>query len=113
MIEEYSFGHVRIQGETYTADILLQGDRVLPGWWRKKGHGCSLDDILEVLKPKPEVFILGTGSPGLLRPDPDLERELAARGILLIAEPTAVAVQRYNELLRKREAIAGGLHLTC
>ncbi len=113
MIEEYSFGRVRIHGEVHTSDILLQGDRVLPGWWRKKGHGCSLDDIQEVLEPRPEVFILGTGSSGLLRPDPDLERELAALGIHLVAEPTARAVLRYNEMLRNRETIAGGLHLTC
>lgn len=113
MIEEYSFGRVRIHGKIYTEDILLKEDRVIPGWWRKHGHGCSLDDIQEVLEPRPDVFILGTGNSGLLRPDPDLERALAALGIHLIAEPTARAILRYNELLRNQETIAGGLHLTC
>ena len=113
MIEEYSFGRVRVHGKVYTSDILLQGDRVISGWWRKQGHGCSLDDIQEVLEPRPAVFILGTGNPGLLRPDPDLARTLAALEIQLIAEPTARAVRRYNELLRNQKTIAGGLHLTC
>ncbi len=113
MIGAYSFGRISIGGREYTSDLLLRGREVLPGWWRRQGHGCCLEDILPALELEPEIFVLGTGSSGLLRPDRELEDDLATRGIRLIARPTAEAVEEYNMLLARGGRVAAGLHLTC
>ena len=113
MIEEYGFGRIRINGREFTSDLLLRNREILPEWWRKQGHGCTLEDILPALAHDPAVFVLGTGSSGLLKPDPGLEDALAARGIELVIMPTAKAVARYNRLLSSGVSCAAGLHLTC
>ena len=43
MIEEYKFGFIRIDGEEYRRDLVILPDKIIPDWWREKGHRLSLD----------------------------------------------------------------------
>jgi hypothetical protein len=110
-IEEYCFGHVLVDGEEQTRDVIVLPERVLTGWWRADGHRLVLADLGEVIEDLPEHLVVGTGAYGRMRPDPEALDELRKRGVEVEALPTDEAVRRYAELDPRRTAAA--LHLTC
>ena len=112
MIENYSFGRITINGKTYTSDIIIFPNRIQSSWWRESGHSLSLKDIEAVLTLKSEVLIIGTGSAGLMEVPSQVADEIRSRGIELIVERTADAVETYNRLCKQRFTV-GAFHLTC
>lgn len=112
MIDSYSFGRMKIKGKTYTADLIICPDRIIPNWWRKSGHQLSLEDIEEILEVQPETIVVGTGAMGVLKIQEEVVLFLKNQGINLIVENTKKAVQVYNELAQKGKVV-GAFHLTC
>jgi hypothetical protein len=110
-IERYCFGHVVVDGEEQTRDLIVLPDRMLTNWWRAAGHRLVLADLDDVLDELPARLLVGTGAYGRLHPDREAIEELRGRGIEVEALPTAEAVRRYGELDPRRTAAA--LHLTC
>jgi hypothetical protein len=110
-IEGYGFGHVVVDGEEQTRDLIVLPDHVLRGWWRADGHRLVLADLDDVIDELPERLLVGTGAYGQLRPDPEALEQLRQRGVEVEALPTDEAVRRYRELDPRRTAAA--LHLTC
>ena len=110
-IEGYRFGHVVIDGEERTRDVIVLPDRVLTDWWRADGHRLVLADLDDVVEELPEHLVVGTGAYGQMRPDSEALNELRQRGVEVEALPTDEAVRRYGELDPRRTAAA--LHLTC
>jgi hypothetical protein len=110
-IEGYRFGHVVVDGEEQTRDVIVLPERVLTDWWRADGHRLVLADLDDVLEELPERLLVGTGAYGQLRPDPEVLEQLRQRGVEVEALPTDEAVRRYRELDPRRTAAA--LHLTC
>ncbi len=111
-VEDYSFGHIRIDGQDYTADVIILPDRVIADWWREEGHSLSMDDLGAVVAAGPAVLVVGTGANGLMRvPDQTLQA-LKDTGIEVIVERTGSAWQTYNRHSQQR-ATAAALHLTC
>jgi len=112
MIESYSFGRMKIDGVTYTSDVIVLADRVKSDWWRIEGHRLDVEDLLEVFKAKPEILVVGTGYYGLMKVLPETEKRLHTEEIKLIAEKTEKAYKIYNEL-SKSSRVVGAFHLTC
>ena len=112
MIESYKFGHIVIEGATYTTDVIVYSDHVEDNWWREEGHSLSPVDLWAVVQAKPEVLVIGTGHSGLMRVLPETEKHLREHGIRLIAERTTEAVRIYNQLCQSTKVVAA-LHLTC
>lgn len=110
-ITDYRFGHVLVDGDEHTRDVIVLPDRVVADWWRADGHSLVIADLDQVLDELPERLIVGCGANGMLRPDPGVVEALAARGVEMEALPTADAVSRYGKLDPSRTAAA--LHLTC
>ncbi len=110
-IEGYRFGHVVVDGETHTRDLIVLPGRVVGNWWRREGHALVLEDLAGVLDELPQRLVVGTGAVGRMRPDPGALRALRDRGVEVEVLPTAEAVRRYGELDPARTAAA--LHLTC
>ena len=113
MIERYDFGLVVVDGKQYTSDVIVFPSRVRDGWWRREGHAVCLEDLREVLEDPPEVLVIGTGYYGLVRVEDEVLRELASRGIEVVAQPTKEACRIFNELLKAGRKVAAALHLTC
>jgi hypothetical protein len=110
-IEGYHFGHLLVDGEEQTRDVIVLPDRVFPNWWRADGHRLVLADLDDVLEELPERLIVGTGAYGQMRPEPETLAQLRQRGVEVEALPTEEAVRRYGELDSRHTAAA--LHLTC
>ena len=110
-IEGYRFGHLVVDGEEQTRDVIVLPDRVVTNWWRADGHRLVLADLEKVIDELPERLVVGTGAHARMRPDPDVADQLRQRGVEVEALPTAEAVRRYGELDPRRTAAA--LHLTC
>ncbi|MCF8095755.1 MAG: Mth938-like domain-containing protein [Desulfobacteraceae bacterium] len=112
-IEDYRFGSMRINGETYKRDLKIIKNSVRPDWWPKSSHLVTRDDIDDILKAEPEILVLGKGSPGQMEPDPALTEELEKKGIRLISRPTQEASEEFNRLQEENKNVAAGFHLTC
>jgi hypothetical protein len=110
-IESYKFGEIIIDGQTYCDDVIILPDRVIPSWWRKEGHSLDSADLAEVVKARPDTFIMGCGAHGLLRIPQATRDFLQDKGIKLIDQPTAQAVDTFNA--SRGANTACGLHLTC
>lgn len=113
LIDSYNFGQMVIEGKSYHKDVIIYPDEsILCPWWRESGHVLKRADIRSLIELRPEIIIAGTGSPGLMKPDEDLQKFLQGEGIEFIAQPTKKAVQLYNEQA-KTKRIGGCFHLTC
>lgn len=112
MIESYTFGLIVVDGQRYSADLKIIGGQVLPDWWRREGHAVCEEDVADVIAAKPDVFVLGTGAYGIVKVPRAFEMLMESLGIVLIAQPTAQAVETYNELCQTKN-VAAGFHLTC
>jgi hypothetical protein len=110
-LEGYRFGHLVVDGEELTGDVIVLPDRVLTNWWRADGHRLVLADLDDVLQDLPARLVVSTGAYGQMEPDPGAVGRLRQRGVEVEALPTAEAVRRYGELDPRRTAAA--LHLTC
>ena len=111
-IESYSFGRITIGGATYTSDVIILPDRVLPDWWREKGHSLSVADLEAVFGAKPHVLIVGTGANGRMDVPQATRSALEQAGTELIIERSGDACQTYSRLRADRQ-VAAALHLTC
>ncbi len=112
MIESYSFGNIKINGKSYTSDVIIYEDRVDGNWWRKEGHSLHPEDLKEMVKEKPEVIIIGTGAYGVMKIPEETVEWIESSGIEIMGKPTKEAVDLYNEIAGRKKTFAG-LHLTC
>lgn len=113
MIEQYSFGNIVVNSVKYINDMKIVQGKVIPEWWRKRGHSVDVDDIQDILKSGPDIVVLGKGLPGLMKATRALREFLKEHNIELIEEKTTKAVETFNRLLKEGQNIAAGFHLTC
>jgi hypothetical protein len=113
-IQDYSFGRIRIGGETYTKDVIIFHDRVFFPWWRAEGHSLAPEDLVEVFQEPVNLIIIGTGASGVMQVPGLTAAFLKGKGIEVETMKTPDAVTRYNQLVAQgRTGIVAALHLTC
>ncbi|HBB66692.1 MAG TPA: hypothetical protein DCZ93_05215 [Elusimicrobia bacterium] len=111
-IDSYAFGHIVINGSSYTSDVIVFSDRVQDGWWREDGHRLEIADLREALSAKPEVLVVGCGCYGVMEVPAATADYVRARGIDLVTLNTGEAAELFNSLSGKKKVVAA-LHLTC
>jgi hypothetical protein len=111
-IDDYRFGHLVVDGQSYERDAIILPNRVLAGWWRKEGHALHREDLGAVFEARPEVLVVGQGAYGRMRVTAEASQSLESAGIEVIAQPTEQACRTYNRL-RVHRSTAAALHLTC
>ena len=112
-VESYSFGRIKIGGKEYTSDVIVGRNFLKTNWWRKEGHRVQLADIPDILEYEPEVVVFGTGANDRVSVDSEVVEKLRSMGCEVYAEPTARAVQIYNEMLKSGKKVLLAAHLTC
>jgi len=113
VIDDYSFGHIRIDGKDYTSDVIIYPDRVNPQWWRKEGHRLDLEDLSEVITAAPQVLVIGTGYFGRMKVPQATLDAMHAQNIKTHVRRTREAVEEFNRLQREAASVVAALHLTC
>ena len=113
MITDFSFGRIVANGQTYTNDIKIVRDTLVPDWWRKNGHRVEIEDVQDALDTELEVLVIGKGQPGYMQAAHTLRQLLAERNITLIEAPTARAIETFNRLYKEGKKVAGGFHVGC
>ena len=109
-IESYSFGRIKIDGKSYSDDVILLGKEVKSGWWRDRGHMVQKPDLFDVIEYKPDLLIIGTGNSGRMSVPSDLIKKLDFR---VESYETKKACEVYNRKLNESIKLAGAFHLTC
>lgn len=110
-IDDYRFGHIVIDGDERTRDVIILPDRIVTNWWRRDGHSLVLADLDDVIDELPQHLLIGSGAYGRMHPEPGALEELRRRGIDVEVHETAEAVKRYGDLDPRSTAAA--LHVTC
>ena len=113
MIEGYQFGSMKIAGKKYNNDLKIIDGKVISDWWRKEGHSVDQTDADDILAARPEVLVVGNGSPGRMQVEQSLRSALADAKIKLIEEPTERAMKTFNRLYEEGKDVAGAFHLSC
>ncbi len=113
MIEHYRFGKIVIDGVSYKRDVIVTPEKVIPDWWRRKGHECCVSDIQDVIEEfQPEVLILGTGQFGMMKVLPETEAYLQEKNVKLESLKTSSACELFNSMSQQARVV-GAFHLTC
>ncbi len=112
MIDKFSFGKLKIKHETYEdSDIIIFWDGEIIE--KEKTHNLTERELEDIILKEPEVIVIGTGSSGMVKIDPEVEKTIKNEQIDLIKEPTEKAVEIFNNLLKQKKRVAGYFHLTC
>ena len=67
-----SSGHLVVNGEELTRDVILLPERVVTNWGLADGHRMVLDDLQDVRDCLPEYLAVGTGPYGRIPIRPSL-----------------------------------------
>jgi len=113
-IQSYFFGHIKIDGKTYTKDVIVFPSRVFSPWWRVEGHNLSPEDLVEIFREPVRLIIIGTGASGVMAVPNQTVTFLKGKGVETEVLNTPDAVSRYNQLVAEgRTEVVAALHLTC
>ena len=114
-IDGFSFGTIRIDGETYEADVVIDRGQVRarkkkPSKAFRDAYGHTPLSVAEKIPWRCARLVIGTGADGALPVMPEVLEEAERRGV----EVAVVRTPRAIELLRRsgRETNAV-LHVTC
>ena len=109
-IDGYSFGSMTINGKVYKNDVIILPEKIVPDWWRKEGHNLFLEDLAFLDEFTPETLVVGCGYYGIMKTSDEVREYCADKGINLIVEKSATAVQTYNRIAGSPD-VAGAFHL--
>jgi hypothetical protein len=113
-IDSYSFGSIRIDGRSYSKDVILLRGKVESPWWRQAGgHVYAVKDLEDVVSAAPEVVVFGTGYFGRVKVLEETVAALAEAGSGIVVERTGLAVKAFNRHAEAGRDVAAALHLTC
>lgn len=110
IIKNYEFGKIRINGNSYTHDIVINGSGRIDHWLRRTGHNVEISDVGPFIHDA-KVVIIGTGGSGMMKVPPETIEFIEGKGIKLIIEKTPEAVKAFNK--KRSENSVGMFHLTC
>ena len=112
-INEYIFGKLVVDGQTFTNDVIITPEQVIDGWWREEGHRLDKADLAAVLEAKPDCLVVGTGYYGRMTVPQATVDYLQAKNIHLEYAPTKDAIEKFSQLQTRYARIVAALHLTC
>jgi hypothetical protein len=114
-IDEYTFGSVRIDGETYAHDVVIDRGRVRkrkkkPSKPFRASFGHTPLSVDEDIPWNCRRLVVGTGAGGALPVMDAVKEEAARRKIELLTLPTREAIRLLEAQSKGSNAI---LHVTC
>jgi hypothetical protein len=112
-IDDYTFGHIVVDGLTYNSDVIITPESVIDSWWRKEGHRLDKSDLDALLPARPDCLLIGTGYYGRMHIPIETIHYLESRNIKLAYAPTSEAIEQFTRLQTECARLVAALHLTC
>jgi len=112
-VEQYDFGRITVEGQSYSQDVLILAEEVHSPWWRREGHRLATADLEVVWTDPPEFLVIGNGYYGNMDVPGETLEDLRQRGVKAWVGRTAEAVAEFNRLREESARVAAALHLTC
>jgi hypothetical protein len=114
-IDQFTFGSIRIDGETHDHDVVIERGRVRrrkkkPSKPFRGGFGHTPLSIEERIPWNCRRLVIGTGAAGALPVMDDVMREATRRRVELVIVPTSEAIGALEAGPEDTNAI---LHVTC
>jgi hypothetical protein len=114
-IEDFSFGSIKIDGETYEHDVVSDGERIRKRKKQRSRQFCAASghtplSIKERVPWKCRRLVIGTGASGALPVMDEIKQEAVRRRVELAIEPTVDAIASLRGSSERTNAI---LHVTC
>jgi len=114
-IDRFSFGTIRIEGETYEQDVVIDRGEVRmrkkkPSKRYRGEFGHTPLSVDEKIPWKCEQLVIGTGAQGALPVMPEVLDEAKRRRVTVTALRTEEAIELLRNAGRETNAV---LHITC
>ena len=116
-VNSFKFGSIVLDGKKYSRDVFLYPDggvrKRKGGFWKFGSHTIKREEIEELVKAAPDVLIVGTGTDGIAKLNPDTDAFLKDSGVESVVVTSQEAVDRFNELSAQGKRPAALIHITC
>jgi hypothetical protein len=119
MIEEYKFGQITIDGQTFDRDIQTDWNGETIDWCRQQDHLIEAGDIQSAIEKNPESIVIGTGFEAQAQLAEEARIFIQEKGIKLFVDRTEEAVRTFNILKEdsleeegRQDRVVGFFHLT-
>ena len=114
-IEDFSFGSIKIDGETYEHDVVIDRGSIRkrkkrPSRQFRDAFGHTPLSVKEEVPWKCRRLVIGTGAHGALPVMDEIKQEAERRHIELVVEPTVDAIESLRRNPKRTNAV---LHVTC
>ncbi len=106
-IDHYRFGNVRIDGVTYSKDVIIVGGVVHSPWWRTAGSHAN------IIEAAPDIVCLGTGAIGMVTVEEETIAAFERIGTEVVVDRTGRVIEAFNRFSAEGRNLAAALHLTC
>ena len=108
LITDYGPGSISVDGVAFRNAIMISPEAIVENWFEDDISSLELEDLEPVLKQKPEILIVGSGTNHRF-PPPRLMVELAQQGIALGVMSTSAACRTYNVLVSEARNVSAAL----
>jgi hypothetical protein len=116
-INSLKFGSIVVDNKKYSRDLFLYPDDSIKkrkgGFWKFGSHAIKREEIEELVKSTPDLLIVGTGTDGIAKLNPDADSFLRDSGVESVVIPSQEAVDKFNELSSQGKHPAALIHITC
>ncbi len=114
-LDKFSFGTIRIDGETYAQDVIIDRGEVRlrkkkPSKPFRAEFGHTPLSVEEKIPWNCRRLVIGTGERGALPVMPAVLQEAKRRGVEVVAVPTSEAIKLLGRASLDTNAV---LHVTC
>jgi len=116
-VNSFKFGSIVVDDKKYGRDLFLYPDGGIKkrkgGFWKFGSHAIKREEIEELVNSTPGIIIVGTGTDGIAKLNPDADALLRSVEVESIVVPSPEAVDKFNELSSQGKHPAALIHITC
>lgn len=104
----YDDGWVEVSGRRHAANVVVAGDRVVPGWTEGGLESLTREQVESLVALAPEILLIGSGR-AFRFPSPALLAPLYAARVGVEVMDTRAACRTYNILLAEGRGVVAAL----
>ena len=104
----YDDGWVEVSGRRHAANVVVSGDRVVPGWTAGGLETLTREEVASLVALAPEILLIGSGK-AFRFPSPALLAPLYEARVGVEVMDTRAACRTYNILLAEGRGVVAAL----